>query len=256
MPNRAFWSRSRLSSRRRSHHICAINQISEGGIGRLGKALNRFHTAVVASLLLGTAIGGLLLAAPPVSAHATRIVGEYELTVGWREEPAIVGILNGLDLGIEDHLSNGTTIWVVGVESNLTATLSTGPASMMKALAPQDGRPGWYTFDVIPTAAGGYSVKLVGMLKTTAVNVTVPLDTVAQASDYQFPVTDPSSTDLQNSIAALNAQLATPQTLLTVLVADAVLPVLIAGVGPAFTTPPAPARRRGAPNARVLHYAP
>jgi len=206
--------------------------------------LNRFHTAVVAPVLPWTAARGLLLAAPPAAAHATRIIGEYELTVGWREEPAIMGILNGFDLGIEDHLSNGTTIWVVGVESNLTATLSTGPASMMKALAPQDGRPGWYTFDVIPTAAGGYSVKLVGMLNTTAVNVTVPLDTVAQASDYQFPVTDPSSTDLQNSIAALNAQLATPQTLLTVLVAVAVLAVLIGGVALAFTTRTVRARRR------------
>src|SRR2546427_10072441 len=128
MPNRAFWSRSRLSSRRRSHHICAINQISEGGIGRVGKALNRFHTAVVASLLLGTGVEGLLLAAPPVSAHATRVAGESELTVGWREEPAIVGILNGLALGIEDHLSNGSTICVLGGESNLTPTFSTGLA--------------------------------------------------------------------------------------------------------------------------------
>ena len=210
----------------------------------MGKALNRFHTAVVASLLLGTGVGGLLLAAPPVSAHATRIVGEYELTVGWREEPAIVGILNGLDLGIEDHLSNGTTIWVVGVESNLTATLSTGPATKMYSLSPQDGRPGWYTFDVIPTVAGAYSVKLVGMLNTTAVNVTVPLDTVAQASGYQFPVTGPSATDLQNSITALSAQLATLQTLLTVLVAVAVLAVLFGAVSLAFTIRTMRAMRR------------
>jgi len=210
----------------------------------LGKALNRFHTAVVASLLLGTAVGGLLLAAPPVSAHATRIVGEYELTVGWREEPAIVGILNGLDLGIEDHLSNGTTIWVLGVESNLTATLSTGPATKMYSLSPQDGRPGWYTFDVIPTVAGAYSVKLVGILNTTAVNVTVPLDTVAQASDYQFPLTGPSATDLQNSITALTAQLATLQTLLTVLVAVAVLAVLFGAVSLAFTIRTVRAMRR------------
>src|SRR3989441_3478192 len=234
----------RLSSHRRSHHVWAINQISEGGIGRSGKALNRSHAAVVVSFLLGTAVGGLLLVAPPVSAHATRVVGEYELTVGWRVEPAIVGILNGLDLGVEDHLSNGTTIWVVGVESNRTATLSTGPASTMKALTPQDGRPGWYTFDVIPTVAGAYSVKLVGMLNTTAVNVTVPLDTVAQASDYQFPVTDPSSTDLQNSIAALNAQLATLQTLLTVLVAVTVLAVLLGAVSLAFTIRTVRAMRR------------
>src|SRR2546425_12282222 len=89
----------RLSSHRRSHHVCAINQISEGGIGRSGKALNRFHTAVVAGVLLGTTIGGLLLGAPPVAAHATRVVGEYQLTVGWRGAAAGGGIVNGVDLG-------------------------------------------------------------------------------------------------------------------------------------------------------------
>src|SRR3989442_15869823 len=100
----------RLSSHRRSHHVCAINQISEGGIGRSGKALNRFHTAVVASLLLGTTIGGLLLAAPPVAAHATRIVGEYELTVAWRVEPPMGGDFNAVAPGVRAHLLNGTTL--------------------------------------------------------------------------------------------------------------------------------------------------
>src|SRR5881628_1343446 len=139
-------------------------------------ATHRVRIAVVTALFLGiTAVSGLL-AAPPVAAHTHVMQGEYELTVGWRVEPTIVGSLNGLDLGIEDHLWNGTVVWVVGVETNLTATLSTGPATKLYALSPQDNRPGWYTFDVIPTVAGGYSVKLAGTLNTTAVNVTVDLD--------------------------------------------------------------------------------
>ncbi len=206
--------------------------------------MNRLRIAFVAMVPLWIAITVLLLAAAPVAAHETRTVGEYELTIGWRAEPAIVGVFNGLDLGIQDHLWNGTVVWVVGVETNLTATLSTGPATKMYSLSPQDNRPGWYTFDVIPTVAGGYSVKLVGTLNTTAVNVTVRLDTVAQASDYQFPVTDPSTTDLQNSIAALNAQLATLQILLTVLVAVAVFAVLIGAVSLAFTIRTARVMRR------------
>lgn len=205
---------------------------------------HRIRIAIVTALFLGiTALSGLL-AAPPVAAHTHVMQGEYELTVGWRVEPAIVGSLNGLDLGIQDHLWNGTVIWVVGVETNLTATLSTGQATKMYALSPQDERPGWYTFDVIPTVAGAYSVKLVGTLNTTAVNVTVPLDAAAQASDYQFPLTEPSATDLQNSITALNAQLATLQTLLIVLVAVSVLAVLIGAVSLAFTMRSARAMRR------------
>jgi len=198
---------------------------------------HRVRIAVVAALLLGIAAASALLFAPPVAAHQHVMQGEYELTVGWRSEPAIVGSLNGLDLGIQDHLWNGTVVWVLGVETNLTATLSTGPATKMYALSPQDDRPGWYTFDVIPTVAGAYSVKLVGTLNTTAVNVTVPLDPAAQASDYQFPVTDPTASDLQNSIVRLN-------TLLTVLVAVTVLAVLIGAVSLAFTVRTSRAMRR------------
>lgn len=208
--------------------------------------MNRLRTAFVAIVPLMIAIAGLFLAAAPVAAHVHRIVGEYELTVGWRAEPAIVGVLNGLDLGIQDHLSNGTTIWVVGVENNLTATLATGPASTLKALEPQFGRPGWYTFDVIPTVPGAYSVRILGMLNTTPVDVAVPMDIVAQTSDYQFPpITGPSATDLQNSIAQLNAQLAALQTTLTILVAVAVLAVVFGAASLTFTIRSSRAIRRG-----------
>jgi len=155
-------------------------------------------------------------------------VGEYELTVGWRSEPAVAGGLNGLDLGIEHQFSNGTSAWVVGIERDLNATLTTGPALVVRAVEPQFGRPGWYTFDVIPTVPGAYSVRIAGRLNaTTPVDVTVGLDPVAQTSDYQFPVTEPTATDLQNSIAQLNAQLAALQTLLTILIGVALVAVLI-----------------------------
>src|SRR5256712_11299673 len=157
--------------------------------------------AVTAMFLVITTVSGLL-AAPPVAAHTHVMQGEYELTVGWRVEPAIVGSLNGLDLGIQDHLSNGTVVYVVGVEMNLTATLSTGQTTKMYALSPQDDRPGWYTFDVIPTVAGGYSVKLVGTLNTTATNATVPLDRVAHASAFPFPFAGPGGARPPNPTSA------------------------------------------------------
>ena len=96
--------------------------------------MNRLRTAFVAILVLGIVGVAEFLVAPPVAAHTHVRQGEYELTVGWRVEPAIVGSLNGLDLGIQDHLANGTVVRVEGVESNLTATLKTGPATVLKAL--------------------------------------------------------------------------------------------------------------------------
>ena len=168
--------------------------------------------------LAALTIVSLLGWAAPARGHEHVIVGEYELIVGWKVEPAIAGVLNGLDVGIMDHLPNGTTIWVTGAQATLTSTLVYGSASMSPPLEPQFGQPGWYTFDVIPTRSGQYSVHLVGTLNTTTVNVTVDLDPVDAASTVQFPTTDPTASDLNDSIAELrleNAGLRIQNTLAT-----------------------------------------
>jgi len=170
------------------------------------------------------------LAIRPVAAHDHVTVGEYELTVGWRAEPAVAGYLNGLDLGIQHHFSNGTTAWVVGVAGNLTATLMTGQASVPKALEPQFGRNGWYAFDVIPTRVGTYSVRLNGTLGSTPVDVKVNLDDVGPASDLAFPIADPTSSDLQGRLNAANAAIAGLQLLLIIALVVACLGLLVAAV--------------------------
>ncbi len=155
-----------------------------------------------------------------------RTVGEDEFTVGWRVEPATTGVLNGLDLGIERHFPNGTTVWVQGVQSNLAAALMTGSSSVAKALQPQFGRPGWYTFDVIPTQPGAYSVRIAGALGITPIDIVVNLDPVGLASDLEFPAPEPTPSDLQQGILQANAQLAALQaqlTLATIVVAASVL---------------------------------
>jgi len=181
-------------------------------------------------LALVLAIG--LVAAPPLavrpaSGHAQRTVGEYELTVGWRDEPAVAGYLNGLDLGIQRHFPNGTTAWVVGVAGNLTATLATGPASAAKALEPQFGRDGWYTFDVVPTRVGTYSVRLNGTLGSTPVNVKVDLDDVSPASDLAFP----PANDFQSQLDAANAVITGLQGQLLIALVVACLGLLAAAGG-------------------------
>src|SRR5207247_1455660 len=54
-------------------------------------------------------VAGLPIAVRSVAAHEHVTVGEYEFIVGWREEPAVAGAKNSLDLGIEHHDPNGTT---------------------------------------------------------------------------------------------------------------------------------------------------
>ncbi len=169
---------------------------------------------------------------PPVAAHEHVSVGEYEFVVGWREEPPVVGVLNGLDLGIR-WLANGTP--VDGVQDLLTATLTTGSASMISSLEPQFGRPGWYTFDVIPTREGSYTVRIQGSLEGTAVDVTVELETVMARSDVEFPVSDPTAPELEQSIQLLGAENAALRGELATVTAVAIGAVVVgvAGLGTA-----------------------
>jgi hypothetical protein len=177
---------------------------------------------------------GLIIAFPlvvrPAAAHVPVMVGPYELTVGWRVEPPTAGFVNGLDLGIQRHYPNGTTVWVTGVTS-LNATLSIGPFTSAKhPLDPQFGRAGWYTFDVIPTRPGVYSLTINGTLGSTPVNKQVNLDAVAPASDLAFPVPDPTPSDLQSRLDAANALMAGLQSQVLASLGVAIVGVVLGGI--------------------------
>jgi hypothetical protein len=154
-------------------------------------------------LLTATIFAAVMaLAAAPASAHEHEHVGAYELTVGWRDEPAVLGAVNGLDLAINHEIDANTSEPVLGADQTLNVTLSTGGLSTPKSLEPQFGRPGWYGFDVILTREGAYSVHIVGSVNGTAVDVTVAMDPPAARSDLEFPVSDPSPADLEAAQAA------------------------------------------------------
>ena len=130
------------------------------------------------------------------SAHEHQHAGDYEFVVGWTQEPPIVGILNGLDLRINLEDPGGNLTPVSGAESALTARISTGTASAVKALEPQFGTVGRYTFDILPSREGVYTVALTGTLNGTAVNLSFELQEVASRLDVEFPVVDPLPSEL------------------------------------------------------------
>ena len=54
-----------------------------------------------APLLLAALVAGLIVAAGIAVAHDDREVGDYLLTVGFRNEPAVEGLANGIELKVE-----------------------------------------------------------------------------------------------------------------------------------------------------------
>jgi len=178
-------------------------------------------------VLVGLAACIYVLSAP-AAAHTRVEVGPYEFEVGWLEEPPIVGVLNGVFLGISWEV-NGTP--VVGVQDRLTVTLLTGPASMVGSLEPLSSEPGGYTFPVIPTREGSYSVRVEGSLDGTAINFTQEIEAVEGRSDFEFPVADPTPPELNQAIGAVEAENAALRTELGTAMAVAIVAVAVGSVG-------------------------
>lgn len=183
-------------------------------------------------VLLG--LGLFVLALPaPASAHEHVDVGDLEFVVGWRVEPPVVGVLNGLDLSIGRH---STEEPILGAEGDLTATLSSGPASTVEGIRPQFGRPGWYTFDVILTRAGSYNVQIEGTVEGTPVDFTVTLATVQSSADIEFPISDPSASELEEAILASADETASLRVQVSTLSIIAVVGVVVGAAGVAIAS--------------------
>ncbi|HKZ60748.1 MAG TPA: hypothetical protein VJ547_13025 [Candidatus Thermoplasmatota archaeon] len=160
----------------------------------------RLPLALAALALIALAL--LWVAAMPAAAHEHVHAHPYEFTLGWTTEPAVVGAPNGVDLRVTFEFDANTSEPVMNAHNDLTATLSFGAASVLKALEPKFGEPGWYTFDVIPTQEGTYSVRITGTLNGTGVNISVDLDPPSARADLEFPVAEPAGAELSAQLSA------------------------------------------------------
>lgn len=155
----------------------------------------------------------LILAAlvySPVYAHEGREVGEYTLEIGWREEPAYTGLMNGPEITVNrhggeddhdegaatpeaegDHANTGEddhaeeSTGVTGLEDTLQIEVTFGPASKTLFLRPVRNEPGHYTADLIPMRPGDYTFRVFGTIEGVEINETF------SASDGQFSTVEP-----------------------------------------------------------------
>ena len=147
----------------------------------------------------------LLTVAVPVLAHEHRQIGPYEVSFGWRVEPAYAGVYNGPEIGVENE--DGEP--VEGLEETLALEVSFGGVSKVLPLRGVFGEPGSYTADLLPTLPGDYSFHLTGMIGEETV------DEVFTSADGDFssvePLEDiafPAEESLMARIDALEAQIA------------------------------------------------
>jgi hypothetical protein len=171
----------------------------------------RFMRAVTALSLVLAA----LAAAPAVSAHTHVHVGDFELSIGWANEPTYVGVPNGVEVTIEDHdgqpvtdLRAGDITVVVSVADQSTAALLLEPAFEVDVF----GTPGQYVADLLPTVPGDYTFQFAGSLHDETVDVTVisgedTFSPVQSSTEVEFPVKVPTLAEVAERLDRIDGRI-------------------------------------------------
>lgn len=145
------------------------------------------------ALQLACILGFMLVMLPAqvVRAHEHITIGNYEVVIGWLEEPPVAGQKNAVVLSITEQ-SSGT-----GLPAEDTASLEMmvayGGQSRVLSLEPLgEDAPGRFMAPLVPTVPGEYTIILGGQLGDTAVDAQVHIEEVQPAETLQFPVPDTS----------------------------------------------------------------
>ncbi len=176
-----------------------------------------------AALLLAALGVGLMVAAGITLAHDDREVGDYLLNVGFRNEPVVEGIANGIELTVtkkaesgDDHHDDATAdggghhggaAAVEGLEQTLQVEVTHAASGVTRTfpLRPVVGEPGVYIADLTPTAPGVYTARFFGAIEGHLVDETFEsgpgrFHNVESASDLHFPQALPTVREIEGAV--------------------------------------------------------
>jgi len=191
--------------------------------------MTRLISLVAATAVIATSF---IAFAGAAAAHERRTVGPYEFEVGWLNEPAFAGLMNGLDLTITDTRSDKG---VEGLENTLTVDVQTGGlAPLALTLTPRFGTSGAYDGNFMPTVAGTYTFHIKGKIDTQNIDEKFEsgpgrFDDVDSANALQYPVKVPVGDELSKRFDDLQGGLDQAR-----LLSAAALVVGIVALGAAF----------------------
>lgn len=153
---------------------------------------------------LVTALLFLSLVVTPAQAHGRTEAGDYQLVIGFHNEPAYQSEPNGLDLFVTDAATGEP---VNGLEETLNAEIIFGASTRELELRAQFGQDGAYTADVLPTEVGDYTWRIWGDIEGMPVDVSMTsgpdtFGSVESKSVVSFPDSEPSASELAAQAAA------------------------------------------------------
>lgn len=136
-------------------------------------------------------------------AHKTVIVDQYEIEVGWRDEPPLVGQQNAIVFAITTDEGGGVKSGVTNAFKDLQATVKSG--SITKPLdVLSDVKAGHYYSKIIPTKIGSLTVDLQGSINGVSINEQVTIEDVESMDVIAFPPTGSGGSN-QDVMALKNA---------------------------------------------------
>lgn len=181
--------------------------------------------AVITALFAGATAG--------TSAHEPRTTpsGNYTMTVGFVNEPAYLGLENGLYLNVVQI--GGANDPVPDLQDTLQAEVIFGGNSMPLTFAPIPEAPGQYVASFLPTRTGDYTFRITGTIGEETVSEEFrsspdTFDSVQPATLIQFPDPVPAGSDLTTALSNAEDDASGARTLAYVGIGVGVLGVLIA----------------------------
>ena len=152
-------------------------------------------------------------------------MGDYNINIGWINEPAYEGFINGVELrvtrvmeGGDDHHGDSTAMAddhhgdsaaVKGLENTLQVEVTYVPtgASRVVNLLADVYEPGRYTADLLPTTPGVYEFRVFGAIEGMQVDETFAsygggggFDDIRPLAELQFPEELPSARELESAV--------------------------------------------------------
>jgi hypothetical protein len=184
--------------------------------------------------LVALGVTFLMLNAPVASAHVDVDVGDgrYVLEIGFRDEPAYLGLPNALFLKVGEYGTGGTEP-VEGLAATLTAEVTKEGQTRSLPLEPQG--EGVYEAAIVPTSTGDYTFRITGTIGDVSIDESVTsgpttFNSVEPLAAIEFPFSRPDAGQLAAVGADAEAAAATARTLGMVGVAAGILGLIMAVV--------------------------
>lgn len=137
-----------------------------------------------------SALNLLSLVLSTAFAHDHHTVGQgeqqYEIVLGYVNEPPYTEQLNGIDLRVHNMAEEP----IENLETSLSATIIApdGEARRELPLRAVYNEPGAYTSDFVLTEPGAYTFEITGFIGDLEVDLTAPYDhEVEPAAELRFP---------------------------------------------------------------------